>query len=462
MKIYLVGGAVRDTLLGLPVVDRDWVVVGATPEEMVADGFLPVGKDFPVFLHPVTKEEYALARTERKTAPGYKGFVIHSAPDVTLEQDLARRDLTINSIANYSIRTWANSNFSRKISADTPKKTWQTDTQAETRQEVHPEFQAACQPEFQPDLAHLIDPYGGQRDLVNKVLRHVTEAFREDPVRILRVARFAARFADFSVAPETALLMREMVAQGEVDHLVPERVWQELTRGLMAGTPSRMLEVLRECGALEKLLPEVNKLWGVPQRADYHPEVDTGIHLMMVLDMSARLNAPLAVRFACLCHDLGKGTTPADVLPKHIGHETRSAKLLKDVCQRLRVPTDCRELADAVAREHGNIHRSGGFNAAALVRLLERCDAIRKPARFAEMLLACECDARGRLGLQEAAYPQRQRLLGALAAAQSVATEPIAATALAQGISGPKIGEMIHAARVAAVASQLFAPTIVS
>ena len=428
MKIYLVGGAVRDTLLGLPVVDRDWVVVGATPEEMVADGFLPVGKDFPVFLHPVTKEEYALARTERKTAPGYKGFVIHAAPDVTLEQDLARRDITINSIASYALQTRATGTFDAKNDEKTA---------------------------FQPDLSRLIDPYNGQQDLHNKVLRHVADAFREDPVRILRVARFAARFADFSVAAETMQLMREMVTHGEADHLVAERVWQELARGLMAHKPSRMFEVLRECGALERLLPEVNQLWGVPQRADYHPEIDTGIHLMMVLDMSARLDAPLPVRFACLCHDLGKGTTPADVLPKHIGHEERSARLLKGVCQRLRIPTDCRELADVVAREHGNIHRSGDFNAAALVRLLERCDALRKPARFADVLLACECDARGRLGREESAYPQRQRLLGALAAAQSVATDSIATHALSTGATGIKIGEMIHAARVAAVAGSL-------
>ena len=430
MQIYLVGGAVRDALLGLPVQDRDWVVVGATPEQMVALGYLPVGKDFPVFLHPVTKEEYALARTERKTAPGYKGFVIHAAPDVTLEQDLARRDITINSIASYALPTRATGTFGGIFS----------------------EKQA-----FQPDLTALIDPHGGQQDLRNKVLRHVTDAFREDPVRILRVARFAARFADFSVAPDTMQLMREMVAHGEADHLVAERVWQELARGLMAHKPSRMLEVLRECGALERLLPEVNALWGVPQRAEYHPEVDTGIHLMMVLDMAARLNAPLPVRFACLCHDLGKGTTPADVLPKHIGHEIRSARLLKDVCQRLRVPTDCRELADVVAREHGNIHRSGDFNAAALVRLLERCDAFRKPSRFADVLLACECDARGRLGLEESAYPQRQRLLGTLAAAQAVVTETIANKAMETGATGIKIGEMIHAARVVAVSHHLAA-----
>jgi tRNA nucleotidyltransferase (CCA-adding enzyme) len=420
MQIYLVGGAVRDALLGLPVQDCDWVVVGATPQQLIDQGFIAVGKDFPVFLHPKTHDEYALARTERKTAPGYHGFAVHAAPDVTLEQDLARRDITINSIAYCEDDTRATGPFDSNSAL--------------------------------LDASRLIDPFGGQRDLQAKVLRHVTDAFREDPVRILRVARFAARFSDFLVAPETQQLMREMVTHGEADHLVAERVWQELGRGLMAGKPSRMFEVLRDCGALEKLLPEVNKLWGVPQRAEYHPEIDTGIHVMMVLDMSARLNAPLAVRFACLTHDLGKGTTPADILPKHIGHEERSAKLLKALCQRLRVPTECKELADVVAREHGNIHRSLDFNAAAVVRLLERCDAFRKPARFADVLLACECDARGRLGLEESNYPQRPRLLAALQAAQAVATDLIASHAQSTGATGPKIGEMIHAARVAAVA----------
>ena len=410
MEIFRVGGAVRDALLGLPVHDHDWVVVGATPEELMQQGYLPVGRDFPVFLHPQTKEEYALARTERKTAPGYQGFAIHADPGVTLEQDLARRDLTINAIAQ---------------AADA------TGTEG------------------------LIDPYNGQRDLKARVLRHVTEAFREDPVRILRLARFAARFADFTVAPETMALMKYMVDDGEVDALVAERVWQELARGLMAPRPSRMFEVLRECGALKRLLPEVDRLWGVPQRADYHPEVDTGVHLMMVLDMSAQLAAPLPTRFACLCHDLGKGTTPADVLPRHIGHEERSARLLRGVCDRLRVPVECRELADVVAREHGNIHRSGEFNAAALVRLLERCDALRKPERFAQVLLACECDARGRLGLHDSPYPQRPRLLAALAAAQSVATATIAQQAADAGAKGPQVGEQIHRARVAAVQQAL-------
>ena len=418
----MVGGAVRDALLGLPVQDRDWVVVGSTPEELVARGFLPVGKDFPVFLHPKTKEEYALARTERKTARGYHGFSVHAAPDVTLEQDLARRDLTINSIAACALIDGSTEQFG-------------------TDADLTP--------------ANLIDPCGGQQDISAKVLRHVTDAFREDPVRILRVARFAARFTDFSVAPETMQLMRSMVTDGEADALVAERVWQELSRGLMEAKPSRMFDVLRECGALERLLPEVNRLWGVPQRADYHPEIDTGVHLMMVLDMAAQLDAPLPVRFACLMHDLGKGTTPADVLPRHIGHELRSAKLSKAVCERLRVPVECRELADVVAMEHGNIHRSAEFGAAALTRLLERCDAFRKPQRFADVLLACECDARGRLGLHDSAYPQRQRLLDMLKAAQSVVTSVIAEAAQAEGLDGKQIGERVHAARVAAVAHHI-------
>lgn len=410
----MVGGAVRDALLGLPVQDHDWVVVGATPEVLVARGYLPVGKDFPVFLHPDTREEYALARTERKTARGYRGFLVHAEPDVTLEQDLARRDLTINSIA------------------------------APARPET-------ASTSFDPDFSALIDPFDGQRDIRDKVLRHVTDAFREDPVRILRLARFAARFPDFSVAPETMALMQAMVTEGEADALVPERVWQEIARGLMEKTPSRMFEVLRESGALQKLLPEVARLWGVPQPAAHHPEVDTGVHLMMVLDMSAQLEGSLAVRFACLCHDLGKGTTPADVLPRHIGHEDRSAQLLRDVCERLRVPVECREMADVVAREHGNIHRSESLNAASLVRLMERCDAFRKPQRFSDVLLACECDARGRLGLQNSPYPQRARLLEALSTAQAVDTHQLALQAQAAGRGGQQIGEAIHRARVNAV-----------
>ena len=417
MQIYMVGGAVRDRLLGLPVQDHDWVVVGATPEQMVAQGYLPVGKDFPVFLHPDSREEYALARTERKSGRGYRGFTVFTSPDVTLEEDLARRDLTINSIA---------------APAD-----W---TGASGQNGLNP---------------GLIDPFGGQRDLHAKVLRHVTDAFREDPVRILRLARFAARFHDFSIAPETGALLREMVADGEADHLVPERVWQELSRGLMEAQPARMFDVLRDCGALAVVLPELNRLWGVPQRAEYHPEVDTGVHVMMVLQMAVRLNASLPVRWACLMHDLGKGTTPADVLPRHIGHEQRSSKLLRTVGQRLRVPTDCTELADVVAREHGNIHRSGDLNAAALVRLLERCDAFRKPARFADALLACECDARGRLGMEEDAYPQRQHLLAALAAAQGVDTASVAQAAVDRGARGDAIGKAVATARAQAVQAWL-------
>ncbi|CAN5274703.1 multifunctional CCA addition/repair protein [soil metagenome] len=423
MKTYLVGGAIRDALLGQAGSDRDWLVVGATPEAMAAQGYLPVGRDFPVFLHPETREEYALARTERKSAPGYRGFTIHASPEVTLEQDLARRDLTINAIAMPAELAGAELAGSDKLATLDP--------------------------------AALADPFHGQDDLRRKRLRHVTDAFREDPVRILRVARFAARFADFEVAPETTALMREMVEAGEADALVPERVWQELARGLMENTPSRMFEVLRSCGALRVLLPEVDRLWGVPQTATHHPEVDTGVHLMMVLDMAARLRATLPVRFACLVHDLGKGTTPADVLPRHIGHEQRSAKLLRGLCDRWRVPVELRELADVVAREHGNIHRSGELGAAALVRLLERCDAFRKPERFGQVLEACECDARGRLGFEERPYPQRDRLLAVLSAAQSVDTASVAEAARVAGAIGPKIGEAIGRARVAAVAAAL-------
>jgi tRNA nucleotidyltransferase (CCA-adding enzyme) len=402
MKTYLVGGAVRDRLLGRHCGDRDWVVVGGTPQAMADQGYTPVGKDFPVFLHPRTKEEYALARTERKSGHGYHGFQIHASPDVTLEEDLQRRDLTINAMA-------------------------------------------------EDDAGQVIDPYGGQRDLADRVLRHVSPAFAEDPVRILRLARFAARFHDFSVADDTLALMRQMVAQGEVDHLVPERVWQELARGLMEDQPSRMFEVLRACGALARLLPEVDRLWGVPQRADYHPEVDTGVHLMMVLDVSARLKTSLAVRYACLCHDLGKGTTPADILPRHIGHEMRSLALLRPLSERLRVPVECRELAEVVAREHGNVHRSADLNHQAVLRLLERCDAFRKPQRFREILLACECDARGRLNKGEDPYPQAERLSLALDLALSVKTGDVSAAAQQRGLKGEAIGQAIAEARAEAL-----------
>jgi tRNA nucleotidyltransferase (CCA-adding enzyme) len=402
MKRYLVGGAVRDQLLGRRVVDRDWVLVGADIERLLREGYVPVGSDFPVFLHPETREEHALARTERKTGPGYHGFEFHADPSVTLEDDLQRRDLTINAIAR-------------------------------------------------DEDGVLIDPYGGQRDLAAKVLRHVSPAFAEDPVRILRVARFAARFADFQIAAETAALMREMVRVGEVDSLVAERVWQELSRGLMEVKPSRMFEVLRDCGALGRVLPEVDRLFGVPQRAEFHPEIDTGVHLMMVLDMTARLETRLPVRYACLGHDLGKGTTPREVLPRHVRHEERSVDLVRQISERLRVDNACRSLAVVMAREHGNVHRSAEFGAAAIVRLLERCDAWRRPDRFAELLLACECDARGRLGHGEAPYPQRARLLEALRLAASVDTTAIAADVAARGGAGPAIGAAIVAARVRAV-----------
>jgi tRNA nucleotidyltransferase (CCA-adding enzyme) len=414
MQTYLVGGAVRDALLGLPVVDRDWVVVGSTPEALGALGFVPVGKDFPVFLHPKTHEEYALARTERKTARGYKGFEVSSAPEVTLEQDLARRDLTINAIA-------------AKPKVD------------------------AVSAVLIPDLDNLIDPYGGVRDIELKVFRHVTEAFREDPVRILRIARFAARFTEFSVAPDTLALMRAMVDEGEIDALVAERVWQELARALMESQPSRMLQVLRDCGALARLLPEVELLWGQPQCDYQHSEIDAGAHLMNVLDIAAKIKAPLSVRFACLVQNLGQASTAAEDIPNHKGHEERSAGLSKILCERLRVPIDCRELAQVVAKERSNIHRSAEFDAAALVRLLERCDAFRKPQRFAEVLLACECDAGGWPEPNETAYLPREKLLATLATAQAVATASIAEAAQAQGIEGKKIGEMIYLARVNAV-----------
>jgi tRNA nucleotidyltransferase (CCA-adding enzyme) len=405
MNIYAVGGAIRDELLGVPVQDRDYVVVGATPEQMVAQGYRPVGKDFPVFLHPQTHEEYALARTERKTAAGYHGFQFFYAPDVTLEEDLARRDLTINAMAR----------------------------------------------QLQPDgtlTGPVIDPFNGQADLQARVFRHVSDAFLEDPVRILRVARFAARFTDFTMAPQTLELMRKMVSAGEVDALVPERVWQELSRGLMEKRPSRMFEVLRECGALARILPEIDALWGVPQRADYHPEVDTGVHVMMVVDHAAAQGYALAVRFAALTHDLGKATTPEDVLPRHIGHEGRSADLLKPLCERLRVPNECRDLAVLVAREHGNIHRVMEMGAGAVVRLFERCDALRKPARFAEALQACEADARGRLGFEAREYPQAERLRVALVAARAV---DAGAVALALGDKPSLIKDAVHRERVRAV-----------
>jgi tRNA nucleotidyltransferase (CCA-adding enzyme) len=409
VKTYLVGGAVRDQLLGLPVVDRDYVVVGATPEKMVADGYLPVGKDFPVFLHPQTKCEYALARTERKVAAGYHGFVIHAAPDVTLEQDLQRRDLTINAMAI-------------------------------------------------DDCGELIDPNNGQQDLAARVLRHVGPTFVEDPVRILRLARFAARFHGFTVAPETLALMQQMVSAGEVDALVPERVWQELSRGLMYQKPSRMFEVLRQCGALQRLAPELDRLWGVPQPVQHHPEIDTGVHVMMVIDQAAAMQAPLAVRYAALVHDLGKRLTPAQVLPKHIGHEYESEQLALVLNQRWKVPTECAELGVLTAREHGNVHRILEAAPAAVVRLIERCDGFRRAARFAQLLAACEADARGRKGLADRPYPQAGLLLAALGWANNIASADIAALVKARPASqanpsavSEQIKHAIHEARVTAV-----------
>jgi len=375
MKTYVVGGAVRDALLGLPVQDRDYVVVGATPQQMLDLGYTPVGKDFPVFLHPKTHEEYALARTERKTAAGYKGFVFHTDAKVTLEQDLIRRDLTINAIA-------------------------------------------------QDEKGQLIDPFHGQVDLQARVFRHVSSAFEEDPVRILRLARFAARFSKtpivFSVAPETMTLMQKMVAAGEVDALVPERVWQEVSRGLMEAKPSRMFEVLRECGALQRLMPELAALWGVPQPAKHHPEIDTGVHIMLVVDYAAQQGYALPIRFAALLHDLGKGTSDPEQWPRHHGHEERGVELVKALCARLKVPTECRDLAIMTARDHGNVGRSQEMRPASLQDMLERNDAFRKPQRFLDMLKAAECDCFGRAGLENIQFPQKAYLGRVLAAAQAV------------------------------------------
>ena len=413
MKIYVVGGAVRDELLGLAVKDRDWVVVGATPQQMLARGFTQVGRDFPVFLHPQSHEEYALARTERKTAPGYTGFVVHAAPDVTLDDDLLRRDLTINAIAR-------------------------------------------------DEAGALIDPHDGRADLAARLLRHVSPAFAEDPVRILRVARFAARFTDFSVAPETMELMRGMVAAGEVDALVPERVWQELARGLMEDKPSRMFDVLRECGALQRLLPELAALWGVPQRADYHPEIDTGVHVMMVIDMAARLGAALPARFAALMHDLGKARTPADILPRHHGHEAKSVALLEAICERLKLPVECRDVGRLTARFHGDMHRVAELRAETQLTLLERCDALRRPERFELILLACEADYRGRLGWEERDYVQAATWRAALAAVRALDAGAIAAATTAanpgradtQAIAGAISAARVNALRELKAASR--------
>ena len=396
-KVYCVGGAVRDGLLGLAVQDHDWVVVGATPEQMTALGYRPVGKDFPVFLHPETHEEYALARTERKTALGYKGFAVYAAPDVTLAQDLSRRDFTLNAIAR-------------------------------------------------ADDGSLIDPYNGIADLRAGILRHVSAAFSEDPVRILRAARFVARFG-FSIAPETLQLMRTMVDLGEVDALVPERVWQELSRGLMEKNPSRFITTLRDCGALAKIFPEIDALFGVPQPPQHHPEIDCGIHTMMVLDDTALHDYALEVRFAALMHDLGKGNTPKNILPRHIGHEARSVDLLRGLCERMRIPTECRDLGLLVARYHGDVHRARELRPDTIVRLFQSCDAWRKPERFKQVLQACAADARGRTGHEQDDYLQAHYLQTMLLAAQGVDAGKIAQQCEDKNL----IAERIKEARIAVV-----------
>lgn len=400
LEVYSVGGAVRDALLGIPVKDNDYVVVGSTEVEMLSLGYQPVGKDFPVFLHPKTHAEYALARTERKTAKGYKGFVVHASPDITLEQDLARRDFTMNAIAKST-------------------------------------------------TGKLIDPYGGQKDITQKVIRHVSNAFVEDPVRILRAARFSARFTDFTIADETMALMQEMVRNGEVDALVPERVWQELAKGLMETKPSRMFEVLRQCGALEKILPELDCLWGVPQPAKHHPEVDTGVHVMMVLDYASQQGYSLPVRYAALMHDLGKGITPEDMLPRHIGHDVNGARIVKDVSKRLRAPNQFAELAFIVAKFHIKAHMVMEMKPSTLLKLLIDLDAIRQPERFELFLQTCESDARGRLGLAQTPLPGHDLLRRALEAAMD-----INAGKIAKQQDGPeKIKQAIYEARLVKVKS---------
>lgn len=401
MKVYRVGGSVRDELLGLPVKDRDYVVVGSDPEQMVRLGFRAVGKDFPVFLHPQTNEEYALARTERKTGRGYKGFAVFAAPDVTLEQDLERRDLTINALAR-------------------------------------------------DEKGELIDPFGGAQDLERGVLRHVSAAFVEDPVRILRVARFAARFS-FEIAPETMALMRTMVQDGEVDHLVSERAWQELARGLMEARPSLMFETLRACGALARILPELDVLFGVPQPPAHHPEIDTGLHIMLVIDYAASRRFTLPVRFAALTHDLGKGTPPREEWPRHIGHEARGGALIRGLCERLRVPNDCRDLALLAARYHGDIHRAEALRPATIVKLFEHTDAFRRPERFEALLLSAVCDFHGRPGYESLPYAPAPLLRRALEAARAVD-----AGGIARRIAEPdKIAAAVHEARVQAVKQAL-------
>lgn len=403
MKVYAVGGSVRDELLGLEVRDRDYVVVGSNPEEMQRRGFKAVGRDFPVFLHPQTHEEYALARTERKSGRGYRGFTVYASSDVTLEEDLQRRDLTINAIAR-------------------------------------------------DEDGNIIDPFNGVADLRQGVLRHVGPSFVEDPVRLLRTARFAARFG-FSLASETRELMQRMVAQGEVDHLVAERVWQEISRGLMEQRPSRMFGVLRDCGALARVLPELDALFGVPQPKEHHPEVDTGLHVMLVIDYSAQHAYSLPVRFAALTHDLGKGVTPRTLWPAHHGHEEKGRQLVESLCYRLRVPGDCRDVAMLTARFHGDIHRAQELRPATILKLLTQTDALRRPERFEDILHATECDFRGRPGYESRPYPQAEWLRAANTAARAVD-----AGAVVAGTDDPAhIRERIDSARIKAIKEALAA-----
>ena len=400
MEIYLVGGAVRDKLLGITPKERDWVVVGATPEEMLAQGFQQVGKDFPVFLHPDTKEEYALARTERKTGPGYTGFEVHASPEVTLEEDLKRRDLTINAIA-------------------------------------------------EDKDGNLIDPFNGKEDLDNGLLKHVSSAFDEDPVRILRIARFAARFAKwgFKVSHGTNALMRKMVEAGEVDALVAERVWAELEKVLNEDHPERFFEVLRGCHALAKLFPEIDQLFGVPQPEKYHPEIDTGVHVMMVLQQAARLSDDPVVRFAALTHDLGKGTTPKDLLPKHHGHEGRSVELVQVLCDRFRIPNEYRELAILTARYHTHCHNAEELKPSTLLEVIEAMDAFRRPERFEQFLTACKADFHGRPGYEQLDYPQVDRFRTALKAANRIDAKAI----VERGLKGEAIKEELRKQRIDAI-----------
>ena len=402
MQTYLVGGAVRDELLGYPHKEKDWVVVGATADEMLAKGYQQVGKDFPVFLHPETREEYALARRERKTSPGYKGFAVHATPDVSLEEDLLRRDLTINALAK-------------------------------------------------DESGNIIDPFNGLRDLNDRILRHVSPAFSEDPVRILRVARFSARYdhLGFTVADETMQLMKTMVDNGEVDALVPERVWQEMHKALTERTPSRFIEVLRECGALERILPELDVLFGVPQPEEHHPEIDTGIHTLLVLQQACKLSNDADVRFAALMHDLGKGTTPRSEWPQHIEHEARGAEIVVKVCKRLRIPNEYRDLAECTARYHLHYHRALELKPSTIVKTLERLDAFRKPERFEKFLLASEADARGRPGLENTAYPQGGYLRKAYQAALQVDIQPL----IQQGYTNMALAEKIREERTLLVAA---------